>query len=668
MKELPVTPYPEATSPTFLEMMAKLPATPSEVEQQPTSEKLKPQLPRETPTEPQQSPVRVDKAKISLAEKPQESSSRVEEAPKICLAEPPAPAAAVSSPRNDGVTPVELDQKSTELKPQLPQISSTEPQKPSSNADEESKVSLAEPSSASSSPRNEDVTPSEMATHARMERLFAESIFGVIHRRQPFLARKIMSILLSSHGTLSSILESEQTLNNEIERILGALPICRHSFEHLARKLKAGDKIISHWRTEDLVKSKGKDKATVKKVNDNKTVNIAFDDGCNQFEIPCGWVLVESMTSLRRERVGEWYPVDVQRIYKDGTWRTAGEVMLVRPSEGNLGILRMVHPNSLYAQTGMKLKTCPCADAALHDTRNDTYVCDVCKKKDIPIGTAMIGCRECNWDMCLDCTKQCGFILVDKSNKAESPRPTIPSPRTQPESPKDAPKKPPTPVARRNTVPKPIPTKCTACNTQFPSKASFKRHKSSCRGVPAMHQTQNEIRRPNTGFERMQRGFSEDDALAEALKRSKTLSPPVKKDPPLLCATCKKVYPKKQFGRDEWARLNRRCKICVQKAVKLRDMHTEQSNIYQDPMAEAIRLSQEAYVQINTPVAVDDAATEECPICLADKPIVELTTPYGCRHGICRDCVRETFTKFRNCPECRKFKFNAASKPFVPER
>merc|ERR1711964_457694 len=63
----------------------------------------------------------------------------------------------------------------------------------------------------------------------------------------------------------------------------------------------------------------------------------------------------------------------------------------------------------------------------------------------------------------------------------------------------------------------------------------------------------------------------------------------------------------------------------------------------------------------------DDATTEACPICLEDKLIEELTKPWGC-HGFCHDCGSETFAKFRNCPICRKFKFNAASAPFVPAR
>lgn len=115
---------------------------------------------------------------------------------------------------------------------------------------------------------------------------------------------------------------------------------------------------------------------------------------------------------------------------------------------------------------------------------------------------------------------------------------------------------------------------------------------------------QNEIERPNTGFDNMQRGYSEDAALAEALKRSKKSSPPVKKDPTRLCNTCEKAYPKKQFDADQWARPHSLCKSCVRQAV--RKMDAEQRKIYQNDntaMAEAMRLSRKAYdMQVNNRV------------------------------------------------------------------
>merc|ERR1712096_420820 len=154
-----------------------------------------------------------------------------------------------------------------------------------------------------------------------------------------------------------------------------------------------------------------------------------------------------------------------------------------------------------------------------------------------------------------------------------------------------------------------------------------------------------------------------DDIVVQPRLEGINRSPPVRRDPTRLCDTCKKTCPKKQFDADQWAHPHSRCKACVREVV--RKMDDEQRKKYQDPMAEAIRLSQEAYAQINTSVAVDDAATEVCPICLEDKLIVELTKPWGC-HGFCRDCGSEAFAKFRNCPRCRKFKFNAASAPFVP--
>jgi len=173
---------------------------------------------------------------------------------------------------------------------------------------------------------------------------------------------------------------------------------------------------------------------------------------------------------------------------------------------------------------------------------------------------------------------------------------------------------------------------------------------------PKLMEAESVIPKPATGRVAEQLGKLVFDLLKERRKAEREQrarqadSPPVsppKRDPTRVCDTCMKVHPKKQFDTDHWARPHSRCKACVQKAVS--DMDAEQRQNYPDEssaMAEAIRLSQDAYAQINKPVPVDDAATEMCPICLEDTPIVELVKPWRC-HGFCRDCRSETFAKFR---------------------
>jgi len=47
--------------------------------------------------------------------------------------------------------------------------------------------------------------------------------------------------------------------------------------------------------------------------------------------------------------------------------------------------------------------TCPCGNATHHQAYKANYFyCDACGK-DIPKGTPMLGCRECDWDACPDC-------------------------------------------------------------------------------------------------------------------------------------------------------------------------------------------------------------------------------------------------------------------------
>jgi len=49
-----------------------------------------------------------------------------------------------------------------------------------------------------------------------------------------------------------------------------------------------------------------------------------------------------------------------------------------------------------------KATTCRCGKFTEQRAYNDGFVCDVCGRG-IPQGTLMMSCRDCNWDMCMDC-------------------------------------------------------------------------------------------------------------------------------------------------------------------------------------------------------------------------------------------------------------------------
>merc|ERR1711964_15170 len=49
-----------------------------------------------------------------------------------------------------------------------------------------------------------------------------------------------------------------------------------------------------------------------------------------------------------------------------------------------------------------KAETCRCGRITKQITYGDNFSCDVCDSG-IPDGTFMMGCRVCNWDMCMDC-------------------------------------------------------------------------------------------------------------------------------------------------------------------------------------------------------------------------------------------------------------------------
>merc|ERR1711964_639275 len=49
-------------------------------------------------------------------------------------------------------------------------------------------------------------------------------------------------------------------------------------------------------------------------------------------------------------------------------------------------------------------------------TYKDGFCCDVCWKQGIPKGTLMMGCRACDWDMCMDCRDR-GIDQADCRNR-----------------------------------------------------------------------------------------------------------------------------------------------------------------------------------------------------------------------------------------------------------
>jgi len=64
----------------------------------------------------------------------------------------------------------------------------------------------------------------------------------------------------------------------------------RLHFRLLRNKLQAGDKVRCHYRTHGR-KSSRPDRGTIDRVNDDKTMDITFDDGARQARIPRDWAV-----------------------------------------------------------------------------------------------------------------------------------------------------------------------------------------------------------------------------------------------------------------------------------------------------------------------------------------------------------------------------------------
>merc|ERR1711964_175957 len=95
-------------------------------------------------------------------------------------------------------------------------------------------------------------------------------------------------------------------------------------------KLHKGVRILSHFRTRNL-KSKRPEPGTVWQVNEDKTIDIQFDDGVGQKQIPRDWVL-------------EVLPLDFARflgVYAGMTKRTVWVDLANRPGRcsNRLGLL-----------------------------------------------------------------------------------------------------------------------------------------------------------------------------------------------------------------------------------------------------------------------------------------------------------------------------------------
>jgi len=382
----------------------------------------------------------------------------------------------------------------------------------------------------------------------------------------------------------------------------------------------------------------------------------------------------------------QWYPVELQ-INPDGSMKATSSVFGCIPDFKSA--LRIVSQNSTYAQTG--LKTCPCANARPLTIHTKYFTCDVCDKKNIPTGTLMLGCRECNWDMCLGCVERRGYKVVSGSPATQSRRPRSPTSRSPPtRSPsrrgssdtqqRECKTQPPARAPlymsgngymRRkgycfkfnereecNRPNCPYKHKCMACEGDHPEADCENAHgarpvmhdpvNSVGRSPSPPHREQKEIERTSTVFDKMQKGYSDDAAMAEALKRSQKSSPPVKKEPTRLCDACGKMRTKPQFDADQWSRrvsrAHSRCKSCVQKAV--RKMNAEQRTYGNDNsvMAEAMRRSREAQdIQMknsrgtNQAKEPDSPEDDICSICLGDG-CQESTTWWKCGKCLNRDC------------------------------